>query len=220
MVEKIVNTFLNQTTESGIEYKELSFVQQKKTSLTDREGHNSVDISSEPDYYAEIKNEIENKNESAVLCVYVSPQFSSMNYEEMLIKIMVNDLLLTHAKAEHQSKRVYNYIFTLDHTDPIYVDFNTCPKQEMVASINKILCKWYHDYNAKFLSYAVKTRNTFEEIRKMNQKDVRNQLNNKIGSNEPFPYYISHFYEDCDVPKASDLEELDLKIKKIIDRLF
>jgi hypothetical protein len=213
-LDDMMRYFADETVD-GCEMKELSFDTKKSIYIDDDEEDVSINIELEYDYYSE--------NENFAVCVYLSPQFNSMNYEEILAKILVQDYLLK--KKKKQGYKVFSYIFTFDNISPIFVDFKNESYDKMTDFVKQYLCRYYDTYNQRFFSFSELYNKTFQDLEKIINKTLKEKEQNKKRTDK-LPEYIRQYYKNKDEGKksipnrAADLDRLNRKIANIIDSMF
>jgi hypothetical protein len=184
----------------------------KKTSYKDEK--TSVEIIGEYNYYAET-------DESAV-CVYLSPQLNSLNYSELLSRIVVDRFLL---QKKHPEKKIYVYILTLDYPEPILVEFKETSPEKLNEFVKTFLINKYERLLDDFFEYA--DQKTWFEIKQeinrqeINRDDLTTQKYCRI-----LPYFMTaHFdsledYNENYKINRDDQTKLKEKSSKKINTMF
>jgi hypothetical protein len=189
----------------------LSFKKNKIFKLFDNEevGRRSIVLEWKYDYFAV------NEPSKEAVCVYISPQMTKLNYDELLKRILIDRCLLT---ILHKGDvRIFVYILTLDHRFPILVEFNETSSTEMAALLREYTKKIYEEYN----------ENVFKHVDLLMDKRWREVKENIRANFKEYPYYIDVYFdnkleeEDEYVPKRElDKAVLDKRIHKKINDMF
>jgi len=193
-------------------------------------------------------------NSENVLICYIKPQFSSLNFNELMMDSIFDTYLVMNVKNDDQRDRgTTNYekfnrkkiavcVFTLDHDDPYFFEWDNDGKnlinQKFIGSFIKenTINAYRSQHSSIYLFYKYWTKKGESDDTKNVIRRVRNEYEkicDKCPPNFCFPKYINDFlasiedkvYDDDNVFKKYDDQkyfenELDRKLTQMIDRFF
>ena len=216
-IDKIMQQFAKQPVE-GYTMKDLNFKTKHSVFLKNDDEDVSINIQSEMDYYA--------SRDGFAVCVYVSPQLNAMNYEELLLKIMLQEYFLKK-KANDETYKVFSYILTFDYPEPILVGFNQNSHDVMTDYVKQYLYRFYEEYNEqRFFGFCKLYNNEIDGNRGKSFQELEDIIKVKEKQTaSPLPDYLRSYFKEKGkkgyIPsKAVDLEPLNDRIREIIDEMF
>jgi hypothetical protein len=215
-IDIIMHLFASQTVE-GFTIKDLKFKTHHSVIWNNDDEDVSIKIQSEMGYYA--------SEDGFAVCVYVSPQLNAMNYEELLLKILLQEYFLKK-KANDDTYKVFSYIFTFDYSEPILVQFNNTSHEAMTEYVKHYLYRFYEEYNEQRFFGFCELYNEVDAKKGKSFQELEDIIKVKEGQpTSPLPDYLRSYFKEKGkkgyIPsKALDLKPLNGRVREIIDEMF
>jgi hypothetical protein len=180
---------------------------------SDDKTNKSIEIGGQYNYYAEDEG-------GGAVAVYLSPQLNSLNYTELLARIVVDRHMW---QREHTGKTLNVYIFTLDHDEPIKMEFLVAESLDLSVAVGQYLKIKYKKCYDEVFDY-METKPGLPWKVKDDQPCLRSEIQEK---NFFLPFVLTNLFDTADEDEPNyvpdivrDKAKLIARTNSKIDRMF
>jgi hypothetical protein len=180
---------------------------------TSDDKNKSIEIGGQYNYYAEDEG-------GGAVAVYLSPQLNSLNYTELLARIVVDRHMW---QREHTGETLNVYIFTLDHDEPIKMEFLVAESLDLSVAVGQYLKIKYKKCYDEVFDY-METKPGLPWKVKDDQPCLRSEIQEK---NFFLPFVLTNLFDTADEDEPNyvpdivrDKAKLIARTNSKIDRMF